>query len=207
MGGYIKGTLLQCAIIGVGCGVLFALVGVPNYAALGGIAGLLNIVPIVGPWLGGALAAIVGVFVSPWVAVIALLGTIAIQQVVYTFVSPKIMASSVDVHPALTLIALMAGSAIGGAMNGFMGSLVGMLASIPAVAVAKAVFVYYFEKRTGRQLVSQDGVFFQGTPSAGDKVDPIADATSPHPDISAAFERVGQRRAEADEKARHRRGR
>ena len=207
MGGYIKGTLLQCAIIGVGCGVLFALVGVPNYAALGGIAGLLNIVPIVGPWLGGALAAIVGVFVSPWVAVIALLGTIAIQQVVYTFVSPKIMASSVDVHPALTLIALMAGSAIGGAMNGFMGSLVGMLASIPAVAVAKAVFVYYFEKRTGRQLVSQDGVFFQGTPSAGDKVDPIADATSPHPDISAAFERVGKRRAEADEKARHRRGR
>lgn len=186
MGGYIKGTLLQCAIIGVGCGVLFALVGVPNYAALGGIAGLLNIVPIVGPWLGGALAAIVGVFVSPWVAVVALLGTIAIQQVVYTFVSPKIMASSVGVHPALTLIALMAGSAIGGAMNGFMGSLVGMLASIPAVAVAKAVFVYYFEKRTGRQLVSQDGVFFQGTPSAGDKVDPIADATSPHPDISAA---------------------
>ena len=123
MGGYIKGTLLQCAIIGVGCGVLFALVGVPNYAALGGIAGLLNIVPIVGPWLGGALAAIVGVFVSPWVAVIALLGTIAIQQVVYTFVSPKIMASSVDVHPALTLIALMAGSAIGGAMNGFMARL------------------------------------------------------------------------------------
>lgn len=207
MGGYIKGTLLQCAIIGIGCGVLFALVGVPNYAALGGIAGLLNIVPIVGPWLGGALAAIVGVFVSPWVAVVALLGTIAIQQVVYTFVSPKIMASSVDVHPALTLIALMAGSAIGGAMNGFMGSLVGMLASIPAVAVAKAVFVYYFEKRTGRQLVSQDGVFFQGTPSAGDKVDPIADATSPHPDISAAFERVGQRRTEADERARHRRGR
>ena len=207
MGGYIKGTLLQCAIIGVGCGVLFALVGVPNYAALGGIAGLLNIVPIVGPWLGGALAAIVGVFVSPWVAVIALLGTIAIQQVVYTFVSPKIMASSVDVHPALTLIALMAGSAIGGAMNGFMGSLVGMLASIPAVAVAKAVFVYYFEKRTGRQLVSEDGVFFQGTPSGDGAVDPIADATSPHPDISAAFERVEQRRAEAGKKARHRRKR
>ena len=202
MGGYIKGTLLQCAIIGVGCGVLFALVGVPNYAALGGIAGLLNIVPIVGPWLGGALAAIVGVFVSPWVAVIALLGTIAIQQIVYTFVSPKIMANSVDVHPALTLIALMAGSAIGGAMSGFTGSLVGMLASIPAVAVAKSVFVYYFEKRTGRQLVAKDGVFFQGTPADGDAVDPIADAIAPHPDVSAAFERVEQRKADAEKKAR-----
>ena len=61
MGGYIKGTLLQCAIIGVGCVVLFGAIGIPNYAALGGIAGLLNIIPIVGPWLGGALAAIVGV--------------------------------------------------------------------------------------------------------------------------------------------------
>ena len=90
-----------------------------------------------------------GVFVSPWIAVIALGGTIAIQQIVYTFISPKIMANSVDVHPALTLIALMAGSAIGGAMSGFTGSLVGMLASIPAVAVAKSVFVYYFESAWG----------------------------------------------------------
>ena len=202
MGGYIKGTLLQCAIIGVGCVVLFGVIGIPNYAALGGIAGLLNILPIVGPWLGGALAAVVGVFVSPWIALVALLGTIAIQQIVYTFVSPKIMANSVDVHPALTLIALMAGSAIGGAMSGFTGSLVGMLASIPAVAVAKSVFVYYFEKRTGRQLVAKDGVFFQGTPADGDAVDPIADAIAPHPDVSAAFERVEQRKADAEKKAR-----
>ena len=203
MGGYIKGTLLQCAIIGVGCVVLFGVIGISNYAALGGIAGLLNIIPIVGPWLGGALAAVVGVFVSPWIALVALLGTIAIQQIVYTFVSPKIMANSVDVHPALTLIALMAGSAIGGAMSGFTGSLVGMLASIPAVAVAKSVFVYYFEKRTGRQLVAKDGVFFQGTPADGDAVDPIADAIAPHPDVSAAFERVEQRKADAEKKARH----
>ena len=202
MGGYIKGTLLQCAIIGVGCVVLFGVIGIPNYAALGGIAGLLNIIPIVGPWLGGALAAVVGVFVSPWIALVALLGTIAIQQIVYTFVSPKIMANSVDVHPALTLIALMAGSAIGGAMSGFTGSLVGMLASIPAVAVAKSVFVYYFEKRTGRQLVAKDGVFFQGTPADGDAVDPIADAIAPHPDVSAAFERGEQRKADAEKKAR-----
>ena len=202
MGGYIKGMLLQCAIIGVGCFVLFGVIGIPNYAALGGIAGLLNIIPIVGPWLGGALAAVVGVFVSPWIALVALLGTIAIQQIVYTFVSPKIMANSVDVHPALTLIALMAGSAIGGAMSGFTGSLVGMLASIPAVAVAKSVFVYYFEKRTGRQLVAKDGVFFQGTPADGDAVDPIADAIAPHPDVSAAFERVEQRKTDAEKKAR-----
>ncbi|MDJ1649629.1 MULTISPECIES: AI-2E family transporter [Gordonibacter] len=205
MGGYIKGTLLQCAVIGLACGVLFGVTGIPNYAALGGIAGLLNIIPIIGPWLGGALAAIVGVFVNPIVGLIALLGTIAIQQIVYTFISPKIMANSVDVHPALTLIALMAGSAIGGAMSGLTGSLVGMLASIPAVAVAKSVFVHYFEKHTGRQLVAKDGVFFKGTPASDEAVVPIADAISPHPGVSAAAERTEQRRAEAEEKRAQRR--
>ena len=205
MGGYIKGTLLQCAIIGVACGILFAVLGIPNSMALGGITGILNIIPIIGPWLGGGLAAIVGIFVSPLVAVIAILGTIVIQQFVYTFISPKIMSDSVDIHPALTLIALMAGSALGGAMGGLSGSLVGMLASIPAVAVAKSVFVYYFEKRTGRRLVSKDGVFFLGTPSPsedGDAPNPIADATSPHPDGSAEFERAEKKRAENAENRR-----
>ena len=205
MGGYIKGTLLQCAIIGVACGILFAVLGIPNSMALGGITGILNIIPIIGPWLGGGLAAIVGIFVSPLVAVIAILGTIVIQQFVYTFISPKIMSDSVDIHPALTLIALMAGSALGGAMGGLSGSLVGMLASIPAVAVAKSVFVYYFEKRTGRRLVSKDGVFFLGTPSPsedGDAPNPIADATSPHPDGSAEFARAEKKRAENAENRR-----
>ena len=205
MGGYIKGTLLQCAIIGVACGILFAVLGIPNSMALGGITGILNIIPIIGPWLGGGLAAIVGIFVSPLVAVIAILGTIVIQQFVYTFISPKIMSDSVDIHPALTIIALMAGSALGGAMGGLSGSLVGMLASIPAVAVAKSVFVYYFEKRTGRRLVSKDGVFFLGTPSSsedGDAPNPIADATSPHPDGSAEFERAEKKRAENAENRR-----
>ena len=116
---------------------------------------------------------------SPLAALIALAGTVVIQQLVYTFVSPKIMANSVDIHPALTLFALMVGSALGGAMSGLMGSLVGMLASIPLVAVAKSVFVYYFEKRTGRHLVAEDGVFFKGVPSDNEQVNPIADATSP----------------------------
>lgn len=178
MGGYIKGTLLQCIIIGVACGILFAVAGVANAPALGVITGILNIIPIIGPWLGGAAAAIVALFTSPIAALICLIGTIIIQQFVYTFISPKIMQNSVDVHPAVTLAAMMIGSAIGGAMDGLLGSLVGMLFSIPAAAVIKSCFVYYFEKRTGRQLVSEDGVFFKGTPGNTDGVDPLGDATS-----------------------------
>lgn len=182
MGGYIKGTLVQCVIIGVACGILFAIIRIPNAPALGVITGTLNIIPIVGPWLGGAVAAAMAIFVSPLTALIAIAGTVVIQQFVYTFISPKIMANSVDIHPALTLIAMMCGSAIGGAMNGLLGSLVGMLFSIPLVAVLKSCFVYYFEKRTGRRVVANDGVFFKGTPAAEEDVDPFFDATSPSAD-------------------------
>lgn len=177
LGGYIRGTLIQCLIIGVACGVLFAIVGLNNAPALGVITGVLNIIPIVGPWLGGAVAAITAVFASPVKALVTLLGVIVIQQFVYTFVSPKIMQNSVDIHPALTLIAMMFGSAIGSAMGGLMGSLVGMLFAIPAVAVIKSVFIFYFEKSTGRQIVGEDGFVFKGKASEG-VVDPLYDATA-----------------------------
>ncbi len=178
MGGYIKATLIQCIVIGAVCGVLFAIAGIPSAAALGLITGILNIIPIVGPWCGGAVAALVGLVVSPLVALIALVGTIIIQQFVYTFISPKIMQNSVDIHPAATLFILLVGSAVGTYLGGIMGALVGALASIPAIAVFKSLFVYYFERNTGRQLVSEDGVFFRGEPS-NENFDPVADATSP----------------------------
>ena len=181
MGGYLKATLIQCAIIGVACGILFWVLGVPSPAALAVITGLMNIIPIVGPWLGGALAFIASIITSPIVGAISLIGTIVIQQVVYTFVSPKLMGDSVDIHPALTFIALMAGSGVGTAMSGLVGALVGALLSIPLVAIVKSLFVYYFEKRTGRQIVAEDGVFFRGVPTEGDALDPIGDATAPGP--------------------------
>lgn len=197
LGGYIRATLLQCTVIGVACGVLFVVLGIPNAVALGVITGLLNIIPIVGPWLGGALAGAVGLFAGPVTALIAVLGAVVIQQFVYTFVSPRFMADAVDIHPALTLLSMMVGSAVGGATGGLVGSLVGMLVSIPAAAVIKSVFVYYFEKKTGRQLIAEDGVFFQGTPSKGEGVDPIADATSLHPDATARIDKIEARRADS----------
>lgn len=183
MGGYLRATTIQCTIIGIACGVMFWLLGVPSPAAFGVITGLLNIIPIVGPWLGGALAFIASVTASPVVGIIALIGTIVIQQFIYTFVSPKLMGESVDIHPALTFIALMAGSGIGTAMGGLAGALVGALLAIPLMAMLKSLFVYYFEKRTGRRIVSEDGVFFRGATVEDEQepVDPIADATAPVP--------------------------
>lgn len=186
LGGYLWATLIQCAIIGFACGIMFWLLGVPSPAAFAVITGLLNVIPIVGPWLGGALAFVASVTVNPVVGIISLIGTIVIQQVIYTFVSPKLMGDSVDIHPALTFIALMAGSGLGTAMGGLTGALVGALLSIPLVAMLKSVFVYYFEKKTGRRIVDEEGVFFRGAPVEPDAeaFDPVADATSSIPAVS-----------------------
>lgn len=190
MAGYIKATLLQCVIISVACGALFFILGVPNFAAVGLITGVLNIIPVVGPMLGGAMAALLGLPAGPIVAVLVFAGTCVIQQVVYTFVSPRLLENSVDIHPALTLVCLLVGSSLGTVMNGLPGSILGMLIAVPAAAVLKSVFVYYFEKGTGNQLVAEDGVFFRGTPSEGDDVNPMADAAAPHPGNTARFERI-----------------
>lgn len=182
IGGYLKATLLQCFIIGLGCGIGYAILGLPSPAALGIITGLLNIIPVVGPWLGGIVAAAVGFVVSPFTAIIAIILAIVIQQFVYTFVSPMLMSDSVDIHPVLVILGLTCGSAIGGTMAGLAGSILGMLASIPLIAAAKALFVYYYERNTGRRIVAPDGVFFKGVVTDADgEVNPTLDAAAPSP--------------------------
>lgn len=181
IGGYIKATLLQCFIIGAACGVGYAILGLPGPAALGIITGLLNIIPVVGPWFGGIVAAIVGFTVSPLAAVVALAISVAVQQVVYTFISPMLMSDSVDIHPVLVIFGLTCGSAIGTAMAGLSGGILGMLASIPIIAASKALFVYYYERNTGRRIVSPDGVFFKGEVGDSDEFDPSLDAAAPMP--------------------------
>jgi predicted PurR-regulated permease PerM len=187
MGGYIRGTLIQCVLIGFLAGLGFTFMGIPSAAVLGVITGILNIIPVVGPWLGGALAAIVGVFVSPIIALVALVYTIVVQQLIYTFVSPKVLGDACDVHPALVILALVAGSAVGGAMSGLMGSFVGALLSIPLVAAGKSIFVYYFEARTGRTIVAPDGVIFKGE-TYGEATSPLVDATGEFAPVAAAGE-------------------
>lgn len=179
MAGYIKGTFIQCAIIGIVSGFLYWILGVPNPAALGCMTGVLNIIPIVGPWIGGAVAGIAGIFFNFWAGIGAFVGAICIQQIVYTFISPKIMSNSVNIHPVLTLFSMTVGGAIGGSMSGIIGSIVGMLISIPATAVAKSMFVYYYEKLNNRRIVAEDGVFFKGISFNGARPLPLIDAIAP----------------------------
>ena len=181
LGGFIKGMAIQCLVIGVGCGLAFTLIGFPNAPVYALVVAACNILPVLGQWVGVAVIAFVCLFTDTMTAILMIVATLVIQRFVYMFIYPKIMADSVDVHPVLIIICMMVGYALGSTLSGVMGSLVGILVSIPLAAVAKAMFVYYFEKKTGRHLVAEDGVFFKGVPNAGEVPDPHHNATSPHP--------------------------
>lgn len=181
VGGFIKGMVFQCTIIGICCGIAYAFIGFQNGAVFAIIVGLCNILPVLGQWIALVIVVVACIFGDSFTAFLVILSTFIIQRIVYTFIYPKIMADSVDVHPVLIIIVMMIGYALGMAMSGVLGALVGILISIPSAAVAKAMFVYFFEKRTGRHLVAEDGVFFKGTPNSDARPDPAQNAVATIP--------------------------
>ena len=154
LSGYLKGVIITSTCTGLIAGVGFWILGIPYSLLLGFVTGVLNIIPYIGPWTGGALGFLVGLSVGPVPAVLSIVVSVIAQQLTDNLVSPKVMQSAVSVHPVLVIFALSAGGALGG--------IAGMIMAVPLTAALKGTFVYYFEKKTGRQLVSRDGMLFRG---------------------------------------------
>lgn len=156
MGGYMRGIVITSLVNGIGSFVALALVGHPYASLMGIICGVFHFVPVIGPWFAVIVASGLALFVSPWLAVVTLVLTIVVMNVTDNVVSPLVMQSAVKVHPALSLLGIMVGNALGGVL--------GMALAIPLTAALRSAFVYYFESKTGRQLVSYDGAIFKSTP-------------------------------------------
>ena len=160
LGGYLRGQLIVSVVTGSLAGIGLAIVGVPYALVLGIIVGVLNIVPYLGPLIGGFAAAVSAAFVDPWLALWAILIVIAAQQFTDVFITPRVMSDQVDLHPLLVIFSLL----VGGTLFG----VVGMLLAIPVAAIAKGIFVYYYEKLTDRDLATEDGVLFHRAGSVDD---------------------------------------
>ncbi len=162
VGGYVKGQTIASVITGALAGIGLAIIGVPFAFVLGIITFVSNYVPYIGPFLSGLIAAVIGLFVSPWVALGAIGVVLVAQNLTDAVVTPRVMSEQVDLHPILVIFSLL----VGGSLFGFWG----MIFSIPVAATAKALFVYYYERRTLRTLATEDGALFKA-PSDDDDVD------------------------------------
>jgi predicted PurR-regulated permease PerM len=137
--GWIRGTLLSMLIIGALSGIAFWLVGAPYPVLLGVWVGLVEIIPVVGPWIGGATAVLVTLIHSPQAALYVALAVLAIQQIEGNLVRPFVMSSAAELHPFVTLLALLLFSA----MFGFLGAL---LALPITLVLATIVEVWWVEE-------------------------------------------------------------
>lgn len=156
MGGYMRGIVITSATGGLLSFIGFVLIGHPYAGLMGITVGIFHFVPVIGPWIAAALAALLALFVSPWLGLFSLIVSVVAQNVTDNLISPLVMRSAVKIHPALSLFGLVLGEAVGG--------ILGMALAIPLTAAVRSVFVFYFETRTGRQLVSYDGALFKSTP-------------------------------------------
>lgn len=156
MGGYMKSIVITSVVNGILAFVGFTLAGHPYAGLMGILTGILHFVPVVGPALSAALATIIGFFTSVYVAFWTLVVAVIAQNVTDNVLSPLIMKNTIKIHPAMSLIGITVGASLGGAL--------GMTLAVPLTAAIKGAFIYFFEVKTGRQLVSFDGAFFNGTP-------------------------------------------
>lgn len=130
VGGFFRGQLMVAAIVGVLCSIGLAAIGLRFWFLVGMIAGFFNIIPLIGPWVGGlpgvAIALTTG---SPLQALGVVLIMVGVQQVDNHFITPQVMHRAVQLHPAVVVLALVAGGHLGGFM--------GLLFAVPVTAALK----------------------------------------------------------------------
>ena len=151
--GWCKSTIVCAIISGIVSGLGLWLCGVPYSTTLGIICGVTYIIPYLGHIIAGVIIGVIALTVSPLTCIVSLIVFIVLANLVGNLLSPYLMKETVNVHPAIILIALLVGSGLAGA--------VGMLAAIPVAAAVQSIFVSYFEARTGKKLYSKNGALFQ----------------------------------------------
>ncbi|MBI2278713.1 MAG: AI-2E family transporter [Candidatus Brennerbacteria bacterium] len=119
------------------------LLGVRYYLALGLIAAVFEVVPIIGPIITGAVGFLVAVGDSWTLGLYTLLFFFLVQQLENHILTPVVMGRAVKVHPVMVVMALLAGGEIAG--------FTGVLLSVPIAVAAQEVFNYLAEQKRERQ--------------------------------------------------------
>jgi predicted PurR-regulated permease PerM len=130
LGGWVRGELILMVAIGVMSGLGYAVIGLPNPILLAVAAGLLEIVPMLGPVLASAPAVLVALTIDPTKALVVVGYAVVIQQLENNVLLPRVMRHTVGVSQLSVVLGLL----IGAALYGLMGALL-------AVPVAGALQV------------------------------------------------------------------
>jgi predicted PurR-regulated permease PerM len=140
-GAYVAGAFAVAFCAGISTLVFSFVVGLGDYAfALAFVVGLFSLIPVVGAVISGVIMTLLGLTVSPTVALVALIYYLAYQQFESYVIYPRIMRRSVDLPGSVTVVAALLG-----------GSLMGIVGALLAVPVAAALLLLHREVVLKRQ--------------------------------------------------------
>jgi predicted PurR-regulated permease PerM len=140
VGGFFRGQLLVALFVGLLSALGFAIVGLPFWFVIGAIAGFFNLIPLVGPFIGGGLGFLIGTVAGGvGLGLRAALVELIVQQVDNHFISPQVMKRTVKLHPATVMLGLLAGGTVGGFW--------GVLLAVPGIAVVKLTLSHLWATR------------------------------------------------------------
>jgi len=144
-GQWVRGQLILGFAVGIftfiGLTILSQLVDpiFGRYAVLLSIiAGILELVPIIGPIISAVPAVLLAATVGPAAVIAALLLYTVVQQIENNFLVPKIQGDAVELHPAAVMFAII----IGGALAGLLGAIL----ALPMVSAFRDVVRYLFRR-------------------------------------------------------------
>jgi len=132
LGGYVRGTAIIAAVDAVGIGAGLLILQVPLALPLAVIVFLGAFIPLVGATVAGILAALIALVTNGWVVALIVLGIVVlVNQLEGNLLQPVVMAQSLSIHPLVILVALTAGTILGG--------IVGAVLSVPIAAVGWSI--------------------------------------------------------------------
>ncbi len=144
IGGFFRGQLMVALIVGVLCSVGLGIIGLKFWFLIGMIAGLFNVIPLIGPWVGGIPGVTIALTTgSPLQALLVVGVMVGVQQVDNHFITPQVMQRAVHLHPAVVILALVAGGSLGG--------FYGLLLAVPLTAVLKIIISHLWRVHILRQ--------------------------------------------------------
>jgi predicted PurR-regulated permease PerM len=129
VGGYMLGNFLTSLIAGVGTWAWLEIFGIPYALLLGLLVALLDLIPVIGSTIGGAIVSLVALTVSLPVALATLAFYIGYRLAEDYLIVPRIMGRTVEVPAVVTVVAVL----LGGALMGLIGALI----AIPAAAALR----------------------------------------------------------------------
>jgi predicted PurR-regulated permease PerM len=175
LGGWVRGQLVLMLFIGVAAASAYTLIGLKYALVLGIVAGLLEVVPLVGPYLGAIPAILVALTQDVQLALWVALFNLVIQLLEGYVLVPRVMSHTVGVSSLTVVLGLLVGAALGGVP--------GALVAVPLAAVAQVVLKHLLmlDPEAAPQDAAARAAVVQSSPT-----DPVALPVTPAAALAAA---------------------